>query len=108
MDYKNYLTGLRAVVANVRNKESLSCYLFRLTWLPVVEDTEEAPHVYSLLCELAAGGHPALATPDAPRHVIATLAEAFLRDAVPNDNPVYAQMVALVRQIQVTLIVLSN
>ncbi|OWR47024.1 importin-5 [Danaus plexippus] len=71
-----------------------------LTWLPVVEDTEEAPHVYSLLCELAAGGHPALATPDAPRHVIATLAEAFLRDAVPNDNPVYAQMVALVRQIQ--------
>ncbi|CAG9576082.1 unnamed protein product [Danaus chrysippus] len=71
-----------------------------LTWLPVVEDTEEAPHVYSLLCELAASGHPALATPDAPRLVIATLAEAFLRDAVPNDNPVYAQMVALVRQIQ--------
>lgn len=74
----------------------------RLTWLPVVEDTEEAPHVYGLLCELAAGGHAALQTPDAPQRVIATLAEAFLRDAVPNDNPVYAQMVALVRQIQVT------
>ncbi|XP_050354155.1 importin-5 [Nymphalis io] len=71
-----------------------------LTWLPVVEDTEEAPHVYSLLCELAASGHAALATPDAPQRVIATLAEAFLRDAVPNDNPVFAQMVALVRQIQ--------
>ncbi|XP_049887445.1 importin-5 [Pectinophora gossypiella] len=71
-----------------------------LTWLPVVEDTEEAPHVYSLLCELAAGGHPALQTPDAPQRVIATLAEAFLRDAVPKDNAVYAQMVALVRQIQ--------
>lgn len=71
-----------------------------LTWLPVTEDTEEAPHVYSLLCELAASGHAALASPDAPKHVIATLAEAFLRDAVPNDNPVFAQMVALVRQIQ--------
>ncbi|XP_072935690.1 importin-5 [Epargyreus clarus] len=71
-----------------------------LTWLPVVEDTEEAPHVYSLLCELAAGGHPALSTPDAPQRVIAMLAEAFLRDAVPNDSPVFAQMVGLVRQIQ--------
>ncbi|KAF9815034.1 hypothetical protein SFRURICE_010592 [Spodoptera frugiperda] len=71
-----------------------------LTWLPVTEDTEEAPHVYSLLCELAASGHAALASPDAPKHVIATLAEAFLRDAVPTENPVYAQMVALVRQIQ--------
>lgn len=68
--------------------------------MPVAEDTEEAPHVYSLLCELAASGHPALAVPDAPKHVIATLAEAFLREAVPSDNPVYAQMVALVRQIQ--------
>ncbi|CAH2099620.1 unnamed protein product [Euphydryas editha] len=71
-----------------------------LTWLPVVEDTEEAPHVYSLLCELVASGHAALATPDAPQRVITMLAEAFLHDAVPNDNPVFAQMVALVRQIQ--------
>lgn len=74
---------------------------YRLTWLPVVEDTEEAPHVYSLLCELVASGHEALATPDAPQRVIATIAEAFLQDAVPEDNPVFAQMVALVRQIQV-------
>lgn len=66
-----------------------------------MEDTEEAPHVYSLLCELAATGHPALQTPDAPQRVIATLAEAFLRDAVPTENPVYAQMVTLLRQIQV-------
>ncbi|KPI93520.1 Importin-5 [Papilio xuthus] len=71
-----------------------------LTWLPVVEDVEEAPHVYSLLCELAASGHPALAAADAPQRVVATLAEAFLHDAVPTDNPVYAQMVALARQIQ--------
>ncbi|KAJ0181346.1 hypothetical protein K1T71_003431 [Dendrolimus kikuchii] len=71
-----------------------------LTWLPVTEDTEEAPHVYSLLCELAASGHAALATPDAPQRVIATLAEAFLKDAVDPENPVFAQMVALVRQIQ--------
>ncbi|XP_045761353.1 importin-5 [Maniola jurtina] len=71
-----------------------------LTWLPVVEDTDEAPHVYSLLCELVASGHAALATPDAPQRVIAALAEAFLHDAVPDDNPVFAQMVALVRQIQ--------
>ncbi|KAI8430149.1 hypothetical protein MSG28_000535 [Choristoneura fumiferana] len=71
-----------------------------LTWLPVVEDTEEAPHVYALLCELAAGGHAALTAPDAPQRVLALLAEAFLHDAVPTDNPVYAQMVALLRQIQ--------
>ncbi|GBP12897.1 Importin-5 [Eumeta japonica] len=71
-----------------------------LTWLPVVEDAEEAPHVYELLCELAAGGHPALATPDALPRLLALLAEAFLRDAVPETSPVYAQMVNLVRQIQ--------
>ncbi|XP_028039951.1 importin-5 [Bombyx mandarina] len=71
-----------------------------LTWLPVTEDTEEAPHVYALLCELASSGHGALSTPDAPQRVLATLAEAFRADAVPNDNPVYAQMVALLRQIQ--------
>lgn len=75
---------------------------FRLAWLPVVEDCEEAPHVYSLLCELAASGHPALAAADAPRHIVATIAEAFLRDAVPTDNPVHQQMVALLRQIQVS------
>ncbi|CAK1548631.1 unnamed protein product [Leptosia nina] len=71
-----------------------------LTWLPVVEDIDEAPHVYSLLCELASSGHAALATPDAPQRVIAVIAEAFLKDAVPNENPVFAQMTALVRQIQ--------
>ncbi|KAI8430138.1 hypothetical protein MSG28_000535 [Choristoneura fumiferana] len=60
----------------------------------------EAPHVYALLCELAAGGHAALTAPDAPQRVLALLAEAFLHDAVPTDNPVYAQMVALLRQIQ--------
>lgn len=73
----------------------------RLTWLPLVEEADEAPHVYGLLCELAGGGHAALATPDAPPRVIAVIAEAFLRDVIPNDNPVFAQMVALVRQIQV-------
>lgn len=67
----------------------------------MTEDQEEAPHVYSLLCELVASGHSALSTPDAPQRVIAVLAEAFLRDAVPDDNPAYNQMVALVRQIQV-------
>ncbi|KAI8430146.1 hypothetical protein MSG28_000535 [Choristoneura fumiferana] len=49
---------------------------------------------------LAAGGHAALTAPDAPQRVLALLAEAFLHDAVPTDNPVYAQMVALLRQIQ--------
>lgn len=74
----------------------------------MTEDTEEAPYVYSLLCELAASGHAALSSPDAPQRVLATLAEAFLRDAVPSDNPVYAQMVALVRQIQVPTFIQIN
>lgn len=74
----------------------------RLTWLPVVEDTEEAPHVYALLCELASAGHPVLATPDAPARLLAILAEALLRDAVPDDHAVHAQIVALLRQIQVS------
>ncbi|KAL4704553.1 hypothetical protein ACJJTC_016104 [Scirpophaga incertulas] len=71
-----------------------------LTWLPVVEDTEEAPHVYGLVCELAASGHAALGAPGAPQHVVRALAEAFLRDAVPPEHAVRPQMVALLRQIQ--------
>lgn len=73
----------------------------RLTWLPVTEDSEEASHVYSLLCELVASGHSELSMPDAPKRVITMLAEAFLNDAVPDDNPAYSQIVALVREIQV-------
>ncbi|XP_047523500.1 importin-5 [Pieris napi] len=71
-----------------------------LTWLPVVEAADEAPHVYGLLCELVSGGHASLHTPDAVPRVIAIIAEAFLTDVVPHDDAVFAQMVALVRQIQ--------
>lgn len=71
-----------------------------LTWLPVIEDTEEAPHVYTLLCELVSSGHPLLATPDAPPRILAILAEALLHDAVSNDNPAYALIIALIKQIQ--------
>lgn len=75
----------------------------RLSWLPVVEDEDEAPHVYGYLCDLIEANHPVVLGPNnanLPR-LISFFAEAFNKDVVSADNPVKARMLVIVRQIQV-------
>ncbi|XP_076289616.1 karyopherin beta 3 [Lasioglossum baleicum] len=73
-----------------------------LSWLPVVEDEDEAPYVYGYLCDLIESNHVAvlgLNNANLPR-LISFFAEALHRDAVPTDNPVNGRILSIVRQIQ--------
>lgn len=75
----------------------------RLTWLPVTEDEDEAPHVYGYLCDLIEANHAVILgrnNAHLPR-LISFFAEALLRKAVPTDNPVMSRMISIVREIQV-------
>lgn len=73
-----------------------------LTWLPVVEDEEESPHVYGYLCDLIQANHPIVLGPNNENipTLIRIFSEAFFRDAVPTDNPVTIRILNIVRQIQ--------
>ncbi|KAK9504651.1 hypothetical protein O3M35_010937 [Rhynocoris fuscipes] len=73
-----------------------------LSWLPVWEDTDEAAFVYGYLCHLIETNNTIILGPNSsniPR-LIALIAEAFYRNAVPPDNPVAQRMTNIVRQIQ--------
>ncbi|XP_017765333.1 PREDICTED: importin-5 isoform X3 [Eufriesea mexicana] len=73
-----------------------------LSWLPVVEDEDEAPYVYGYLCDLIEANHVAVLGPNnanLPR-LISFFAEALYKDAVPTNNPVMGRILSIVRQIQ--------
>lgn len=75
-----------------------------LLWLPVIEDEDEAPHVYGYLCDLIEANHPivlGLDNANLPR-LIGFFAEALYRDVVPSESPVMHRILNLVRQIQVS------
>jgi len=73
-----------------------------LSWLPVWEDTDEAPHVYGYLCYLIENHHPVILGPNNSNlpKLIAIIAEAFHRDAIAPDHVVAQKMLNIVRQIQ--------
>lgn len=76
--------------------------LMWLNWLPVVEDDDEAPHVYGYLCDLIEGHHPVvlgLNNVNLPR-LIGIFSEAFFREVVVPIHPVGIRMCNIVRQVQ--------
>lgn len=78
-------------------------YHYRVSWLPVVEDGDEAPHVYGYLCDLIEANHVIVLGPNnanLPR-LISFFAEAFCKNVVSTDNPVMGRILSIVRQIQV-------
>lgn len=75
----------------------------RLSWLPVVQDEDEAPYVYGYLCDLIEANHVAVLGPNnanLPR-LISFFAEALHKDAVSTDNSVMGRILSIVRQIEV-------
>jgi importin-5 len=75
---------------------------YRLSWLPVWEDVDEAPHIYGFLCDLMESNNQALLGHDnanVPR-IIAVMADAFARDALDPTSEVTQRMVRLLRHIQ--------
>ena len=71
--------------------------------LPVWQDSDEVPYVYSYLCDLVEANQPAVLGPNnmnLPR-IIAVIAEAFARSAVAAGDPTGVRLLNLVKQIQV-------
>lgn len=78
-------------------------YHYRVSWLPVVEDKDEAPHVYGYLCDLIEANHVIVLGPNnanLPR-LISFFAEAFCKNVVSTDDAVMGRILSIVRQIQV-------
>jgi len=76
---------------------------FRLCYLPVSEDTDEAPFVYGYLCKLIESHHPLVLGQNNSNipSLIRIIAEAFLRDAIDRTHTVAQRMIMIVRGIQV-------
>ena len=73
-----------------------------LSWLPVWEDTDEAPHVYGYLCDLVDANHPVVLGPDNANlpNLMAIFSEAFRKEAVDKTDDVTKRMLNIVRQLQ--------
>lgn len=74
----------------------------RFSWLPVVEDEEEAPHVYGYLCDLIQSNNPIILganNANLPR-IVTVIAEAFAHDVIPANHDVGRRMVEIVKQIE--------
>ncbi|KAF7281384.1 karyopherin beta 3 [Rhynchophorus ferrugineus] len=72
------------------------------SWLPVVEDADEAVHVYGYMCDLIEQNHQGVIGPNnsfIPR-IIHIIAEAFHRDAIEAKSPEGSRMLNIVRQVQ--------
>uniref|UniRef100_A0A1W7RAB9 Importin-5 n=1 Tax=Hadrurus spadix TaxID=141984 RepID=A0A1W7RAB9_9SCOR len=73
-----------------------------LSWLPVWEDEDEAPHVYGFLCTLLEQSNHILLGPDncnLPR-IIMVMSEIFLHEAIKLESDVGKRMLNLLRLVQ--------
>lgn len=72
------------------------------SWLPVIEDEDEAPHVYGYLCDLIQANHPVILGPNnvnLPR-IFTIIAEAFYREVIQTDKEEASRLLAIVKQIE--------
>lgn len=76
--------------------------LYRFSWLPVVEDEDEAPHVYGYLCDLIQGNHPIILganNSNLPR-ILSIISEVFARGLIPVQNVEATRMLGIVKQLE--------
>ena len=81
--------------------------LFRLNWLPVTEDIDEAPYVYGFLADLVQANNPHILgenNANLPR-VVAIIAEAVAVDVLPTESEERRRVIEIVKQIQVIVII---
>lgn len=76
--------------------------LMWLNWLPVLEDDDEAPHVYGYLCDLIEANHMVVLGPNNENlpKLVGIMAESFSKEVVEPTAPVGVRMANIVRQIQ--------
>ncbi|XP_014663942.1 PREDICTED: importin-5-like [Priapulus caudatus] len=73
-----------------------------LSWLPVWEDEDEAPHIYGYLCDLIEANHPLILganNSNVPR-LVAIIADALAKEALDSKSEVRTRLLNIVRQIQ--------
>lgn len=87
-------------------RKSLKLYnfelFFRFSWLPVTEDSDEAPHIYGYLCDLIQANHPIILGANncnLPR-IVSIIAQAFANKVVPVVSEVGSRMLAIVKQVE--------
>ena len=83
--------------------------LFRLNWLPVTEDIDEAPYVYGFLADLVQANNPHILgenNANLPR-VVAIIAEAVAVDVLPTESEERRRVIEIVKQIQVIVNIAS-
>lgn len=76
--------------------------LIRFSWLPVVEDDEEATHIYNYLCDLIQSNHVAVLgnnNSNLPR-IVSIIAEAFHSDVIKVRSEEGTRMLSIVKQIE--------
>eukprot|EP00096_Caligus_rogercresseyi_P013318 TRINITY_DN5993_c0_g1_i1.p1 TRINITY_DN5993_c0_g1~~TRINITY_DN5993_c0_g1_i1.p1 ORF type:complete len:1098 (-),score=338.86 TRINITY_DN5993_c0_g1_i1:478-3771(-) len=73
-----------------------------ISWLPVYEDLEESPYIYSYLADLVESNDPRIlgANNDNLPKIIALIAESFSLCALPTDSEAYKRLVNLVKHVQ--------
>ncbi|KAL1491195.1 hypothetical protein ABEB36_011831 [Hypothenemus hampei] len=72
------------------------------SWLPVVEDTDEAVHVYGYMCDLIEQNNQLVLganNSNIPK-IMHIIAEAFHREAIEPQSPEGSRMLNIVRQVQ--------
>ncbi|KAI4464528.1 importin beta [Holotrichia oblita] len=80
------------------------------SWLPVVEDSDEAPHVYGYLCDLIEQNNPTILGPgnsNIPR-IITIFAEAFFRDAMDPTSQNSQRILNIIKQVQANATLFQN
>ncbi|GAB0100009.1 importin-5 [Sergentomyia squamirostris] len=72
------------------------------SWLPVIEDEDEAPHVYGYLCDLIQANHPVILGANnahLPR-ILSIISEVFVRDMIPVQHPEATRLLGIVKQLE--------
>lgn len=75
---------------------------FRFSWLPVVEDHDESPHVYGYLCDLIESNHAAVLgvnNSNLPR-ILQIIAEAFNTCVISPQNAAGTRMLRIVKELE--------
>lgn len=75
---------------------------FRFSWLPVVEDNDESPHVYGYLCDLIESNHVVVLgvnNANLPR-ILQIIAEAFNNCVISPQNEAGTRMLRIVKELE--------
>lgn len=72
------------------------------SWLPVVEDQDEAPHVYGYFCDLIQANHPVILGPNNGNlpQIVSIIAEAFTTVVITGKDEQGVRMVNIVKQVE--------